>query len=299
MKSYKIIISLTVAVIAPLNLYAQTDANKFAIKAHAQIGLGDAMSMETTLMDMNGKTSSDNYGVDFGWRFLQKNRHSLEANIGVGYNLLSTDMTLPKLDYNYSAPAGADMDGEPYIRHYELENMTQKTQIGMVTIPLYLSYGFRCTDWLTLHADLGVRFGIKTSSKISKVAGESFSYGVYPQYDNLMIDADYMNDFGRREIGTANALTPEVSSFTASLLAGAGLEFKLYGPLSADLSVRYEKGFTNIYKPQGVAGGIFTAENAPLTYTVADGTAVRSLTDYLNSSKLSQLSLRISLIYRF
>ena len=237
--------------------------------------------------------------MDLGWRFWQKGQHSLEANIGLGYSSVSTRLSLPELNYSYAAPATADMDGEPYIRYTELTDMHQKCSVSLFTMPVYISYAIHCTSWLSIHADLGVRLGFKTSADLSDVSGKAYSYGVYPQYDNLNIDADYMNDFGRREITAERTTSPEASSMTASILAGIGAEFAIYGPLSADLSLRYDAGLSDIYKAGTDIYKSFNANTAPLTYTVNEGTKVKPLTDYLSSSKFSHLSLDISLIYRF
>ena len=45
--------------------------------------------------------------------------------------------------------------------------------------------------------------------------------------------------------------------------------------------------------------GNFDANNAPITYTVKDGQRIKCLTDYIQSSKFSELSLNISFMYRF
>ncbi len=292
------IFAIVFAVIAIFSAF-ESAAQKFAVKAHVNVGLGSALNLKSSLPDVSKKSYGNEYGVDFGYRFWEKNRNTLELNVGLGYSSVSTKLSLQNLDYNYSAPASADMDDETYIRYYELKNVCQKAQMNHFSIPVYLSYGYRCTDWLGIHADLGLRFGFKTSSKVSESTGESFSYGIYPQYDDLMIDAQYLNDFGSREIGSMTTVIPEGSSFSTSLLVGIGAEFKLYGPLSADLGVRYENGFTNLYKSKTATGGNFTSETAPLTYTVADGSQMKSLTDYLTTSKLSHLSIGISLICRF
>ncbi len=301
MKTYINDSKILATVIAMIALFSSSDlsAQKFAVNVHDYIGLGSPLNLKPTLDFDSKKSSGNEFGVDFGWRFWQKNNLSLQANIGLGYRNLSTDIALSKLDYSYSAPATADMDDETYIRYYELKDLKQKCKVNQLTIPVYLTYGYQCTDWLAVHADLGLKFGINAGSKVSGISGSSFSYGVYPQYDNLMIDAGYLNDFGEGNIAEAAAVNPEASSLCTSLLVGVGAEFKIYGPISADLSVRYENGFNDVFKSEPTNGNGFTSTNAPVTYTVADGTVAKPLTNYFKTSKLSQLALGISLNYRF
>lgn len=300
MKTLGKVIYTAVAMLAPICGMAQTTGEgKYSVKAYANIGMGDAMSVESALSALDASSSTSDFGIDFGWRFWQAGRHSLSANIGLGLNSVSAKFSLPQLNYSYAASSTADMDGESYLRHTELSNVRQKATVSRFILPVYASYNYKCVSWLSIHADLGLKLGFKTSSKLSDVSGNAYCYGVYPQYDNLMIDADYMNDFGTRELNGDNIAEPEVSAMTASLLVGAGVKFNIYGPLSADVSLLYDAGLSNLYKEQTEVGKTFTAETAPLTYTVKDGSQLKSLTDYLSSSKLSNVSLKLSLIYSF
>ena len=191
------------------------------------------------------------------------------------------------------------MDGETYARYYELSGIHQKLDMGRLTVPVYLSYVYRCNSRLRLHADLGVRLGFKVCSKVSEVSGEGYSYGIYPQYDDLMIDAGYMNDFGTKSYAKETAALPEANAFSCSVLAGVGAEFRIYGQLAADLSLRYLGGLTDQYKPGFSRTVGFDGNDSPVTYTVAGGERMKALSDYFTSSRLSQLRLSLSLIYRF
>lgn len=274
------------------------DNEKFAIKASGEIGLGNTVSTSSSVSSLSSKSTTENFGLEFGWTFWKKQNNRLELNVGVAYTPTSIKLDLASLDYNYSAPADADMDGNPYQRYYKLNNLHQKVSYGQLSIPLYLTYAYKCNNWFGVHADLGVRLGFKTSSKISEATGESYSYGVYPQYDNLLINASYLNSFGTTNLADALRENPLCNAFTASFLIGAGAEFRIYKNLAADLSFRFNPGITNIFKGN-YNGANFTNESALVNYTAASGQQLKSLSDYLNSSKLRQLSLRIALIYRF
>ena len=89
-----------IALSASLTGWAQsTDNNKFVVKAYANIGLGDAVKLNSNLPGISSSSSAYDYGVDFGWTFWQKQRHSLEANIGIAYSASSVKMNLKNLDY--------------------------------------------------------------------------------------------------------------------------------------------------------------------------------------------------------
>lgn len=293
-------ILMSMALLPALATSAQEAADtQFAIKATAEGGFGSALSTSSDLQGMTAKSSSADFSVEFGWTFWTQGQHSLEANIGLGYGHTSLTAGLPDLDYNYSAPAEADMDNVPYIRYYELSGLHQKISADRLTIPIYVNYRYQAHEIVAVHALLGFKPGFNVGSKATDTKGNVFSYGVYPQYDDLMIDASYMNEFGATTLNSSNALKPKASSATCSFIAGIGAEINIWGPISADITLRYEAGLTNTFKGTGVKETAFDATTAPVTYTVADGQKMRALSDYFTKSRLSRFGYGISLIYHF
>lgn len=273
------------------------NAQRFAVKPHADITLGKAVNYSTG-MEMNPEVSSNEFGVDFGYTFFNKSKNSLEANIGFGYRYLDTRLMAGDFGYSYSAPASADVDGNPYTRFCEISDLEQKINIGYLTLPVYLRYAYRCTDWMEVHALVGVRLGFKVSSSAGSQSGSVDSYGIFPEYDDLVIDAPYLDDFGKVNLADKRIGEPEANAVLASVMIGAGLDFRIYGPLWVNLGLRYDIGFSDVFA-KGTDFSKPTAENAPVTYTVAEGTRVRALSDYITGGKLSPLSLNIGISLRF
>ncbi len=301
MKNLKTIMLLTATVVAGYTTCAYcADNDKFALKAHANIGLGNAVDMSSSMTDIDKSSSSNSYGVDFGWTFWQKQNHSFELNLGVSYNTTSVELGLSALNYYYAAGADADMDGDRYTRCYEVSSLRLKSQLGRLEIPVYLSYGYRCNNWLKFHADLGLAFGFNLSSKICDTSGSGNSYGVYQKYDDLkFVNASYLNDFGPAEYSSTMVTEANTNSINIGLLTGIGAEFRVSHHIAIDLGIRYNIGFSDLYKSGFTKIDLFNEANAPITYKVANGQQIKSLTDYLTKSKLSNLGLNISLIYRF
>lgn len=297
----KIKFALIGLAVSALASSAQTVSNpKFAIKATADLGIGNAISLGYGLPEISGKSQAANeFGIDFSLKIWELGKNSIDANIGLGYSSLPLTLDVAKMDYHYDAPAEADMDNEPYIRYYELDGMHQKLSSKRIAIPLYLNYNYQVCKWVGVHAMLGYKFGINFSPKISESSGNAFCYGVYPQYDDLMIDASYMNEFGESSLNSADSDKPKLNGVTCGFLVGLGAEFRIWGPVSVDLSLRYEAGMDNVYKGSESDVWKLDAENAPVSYTVAGGQKVKPLSHYLTMSKLSRLSLAASLIYRF
>ncbi len=271
---------------------------KFAVKATFEKNLGQALSKGYAVDGMSSSASGWDFGVDFGWKVWEKERHSIEANIGLGLDIYSIKAGLSAMDYDYEAPAEADMDNETYIRYYNLEGVNQQLREQLLTVPLYARYSYILNKDFSLHALLGFKFGFNIGNKMLKSNASVFSYGVYPQYDDLMIDASYMNEFGAAEVGE-NTSKPDANGFSFGFLAGLGAEYRVYGPISIDLSARYEGALTNMFSPQKTSLQTFDATNAPVTYSVADGQRVIALPSYFKKSKISKFSIAFSVIYHF
>ncbi len=288
-------------ILAPaISAGAQNNAEeKFSVKATADITLVNMMSKKSALPEMSSKPSSFEFGADFGWTFWKREKNSLEANLGLGYERISWKASLPALNYHYNAPAAADMDNETYVRYYSLSEVNQKMVNGRLTLPVYLNYRYQINERFSIHALAGVKMGFSVSSKVGNASGKAFSYGIYPQYDDLMIDASYLNEFGESVLNKEAALKPKATPVTASLMVGAGAEVRIWGPLAANLTIKYEGGLSNEYKSAYSNLSSFEASNVPVKYTVAEGQTMTPLTAYMKSTKLSRLSCAISLVCRF
>ena len=274
-------------------------AQRFSLKPHASIGLNKPLNIESELPLTGDKASSNEYGVDFGYAFWQKGGNSLGINVGVNYRQASLKMTATDLSYHYQAPPVADVDGNTYIRYYEVKGMEQKINAGFIEIPVYLDYSYRITDWLGVYADAGVAFGFKCNASMKSVTGNIDTYGVYPEYEDIIIDDPYLNGFGQSSLTDAQKGNVYAKSFMASLKVGAGLEARIYGPLWFDVGVGYNYSFTNMFDKMMSADGKFNAQNAPVTYTVAEGETVAPITGYFTNSRLSGLSLNLGFSIKF
>lgn len=273
--------------------------NKFIIKAYADVGFGNAINVKSAIPLASHKVSANNFGVDFGFNMWQNEKNSLNINAGVGYNMLNLKLNTSNLSFSYDAPAAADMDGNTYVRYYDLNTMNQEIKTAQITVPVYLGYTYNITHWLGIYVNIGTTLGFKSSSNFHSVTGDGYTYGIYPQYGDLKIEESYINGFGNMNLSSAGKKPVEVSGFTASLLTGIGLEGRISGPLWVFAGVKYNLGFTNIFKSSYNAGENFTDLNAPISYTVSEGEMVNPLTGYLTGSKLSMFSLNVGLSLKF
>lgn len=271
----------------------------FSVKPYGELNLGNSFTYESSSFSGFDISSTKNrFGLDFGYAFLKKKGYTLEINAGIAYSKLSNSIYRDSFEYSYWAPPAADVDLESYDRYYRVYYLDQKINVGYVSVPVYLSSGYKFGRWIGLHLELGVNLDFSISKKMSEVRGLAYSYGIYPQFDNLLIDAPYMNDFGETDLSNAEYGEPSVNSLYASFFAGLGIEFYIYGPLSLDISARYNLGLTNIYQDLD-PDYYMDYSQVPVSYWDGKGQIVAPFTNYMNSSKLNQLSLRVGLNFRF
>lgn len=289
-------ISIACGLFAP-----QATAQRFALKAYDEITLNKSMTFSTTLPEVHHSSNSNSFGLDFGYTFWKKSGNALEANIGLGYSTASASFDIAELSYNYAAPASADEDGNPYQRYTQLSDLRQKISFGYLNIPIYLQYEYKFVKWLGVYANVGVNLSFRIANSTSSISGTAKTYGVYKEYDQLVIKADYLNDFGLRYLDEASKGKADVNGFSASLKCGAGLEFYVAQPVSFVVGVSYNHGFTDVFKGRYNISTPeeFNSETAPVTYTVTGGQQVKALSDYVTKSRPNPLSLHLGVNVRF
>lgn len=275
---------------------------RWRVMPHYDLSLGNPFSVDYRGASLGTSMSATDFGVDLAYMFPSKSRFKVGVALGLGYSTGKVDLSLDNMSYSYDAPADADIDGDTYVRHYTVNGLWQSATLNYLTVPLYVDMEFRVVRRVALFLDLGVKAYINAGSKISGTEGEATSYGVYPQYDNLVIDDPNMNEFGAVSLSTAANGENPFQSFTADVFANFGIRVKIAGPLSAQVAVGYSMGLMKNVKGEselGLTTGQTSAFTAPVTYTVAGGTAVRDLTAYTNGIKRQGLKLSVGLIYSF
>lgn len=290
-KSYVGRLALTIALAGGASLIQAGAQPPFSLKPHVEIGLGNAACFGSNSFD--AKNTSNEYGVDFGYTFYNKGNISWGANIGLGISTNSIRFNTPATEYSYQAGAEADMDGDPYIRHCRVTALEEKVGTTNLTIPLYADFRYRFSDRVSLYAPAGFKFSFKTSAKVKSLSGGIDSWGVYPQYDNLLMADEWLNEFGPRELTADNARKPSAKGFGAGILVGVGAEIWLTGPMSLNLGFGYEAGLTGMFSRSAADMA------APVTYTVADGLQVADMAGGADKCRLSRFALSAGLTFRF
>lgn len=283
-------------------------ARRMMIKAHYDMGLGKAFAFNENSSEVDSKASSNSFGVDFGYFFPSKSICKVGLFAGIGMTQTKMDMSYSNNDYSFRT--NQDIDGDEYIRHYTNLSMTQEIKMTDVNIPVYLDFNFRTSQYLTVYFDLGVRANLNLSNNMDASAKVDYVYGVYPKYDDLLLNGNWgYNGFGKVQLSNvdlSNNDIADISKFTADAFGGAGI--RIFIPkttLAVDLGANYTFGFMDVVKASSDPlnlKGTGTYNNA-LIYNTMSGSSstehVRSLTEAVNGISRQGLKLCIGLAYKF
>lgn len=275
---------------------------RWRVRPYADIALGGAWKVDAP-DGMNASNSGMSMGVDVGYVLPSRGKVKVGIFSGLGFATGKIDLDVASLSYSYQAGPEADMDGDSYIRHYELTDMQQSIKLSHFTLPVYADIEFRASRRFSIFAQAGIKAYFNAGSKIDRYSGSVYSYGVYPQYDDLRLDESWLNGFGNSEIASDKVNDEGLfKGFSADLLLGIGARIKIYGPLSLDLGLSYMNPLIDRMDNKEFAplpSGSTSAGQAPVTYTVAGGTvSTKPLSSYCDI-KSNPLRLKAGLTFRF
>lgn len=275
---------------------------RFRLRPHFDFGIGKAFLRDGDEAFTDSKSTGYSFGVDLGVGLSSRRSFSLGLYTGIGLSLSTMDFSYQNNDYSFNT--NADVDGENYVRHYKDLNLSQKMKMTEINFPLYLDFDFKIVNSLSLYLDLGARFDLDMGHKVDATEGSAEAYGVYTQYDNLILDSHWpYNGFGNHQYGNTNLVNADlinVNSFTVCGMGGIGLRYSLSEiPLSFELGTNYVMGLMNLIETTSISA---LGNSTPIVFNTISGTSstehVRNLTEMLKSMKRQQFRVNIGVIYK-
>lgn len=276
---------------------------RWRVRPYFDMNLGGAYKIDAPT-GMNTSNSGMDFGVDFGYNIPMKGKLKIGIFTGIGMSTGKIDFDVASLSYNYNATGAADMDGDDYTRYYELSDIRESIKMSHLMVPIYVDFEYKASNRVSAFAQLGLKAYLNSGSKIDSYSAKvDKCYGIYGKYDNLLIDATWLNSFGPATIGVDDIRMEEpFKSFSADLLLGVGARVKLVGPLSLDLGLMFQNPIIDRMESTDLTqlpSGSTTEANAPVTYTVAGGQVSKMpLSSYCNI-KSNPLKLKIGLTLKF
>ena len=258
------------------------------------------------------KSIHHEFGLDLGYMIPTNGLFQMGFYAGVGFASASAVLGMDTIHYHYQAESEADIDDDSYIRHYTIEGASQKLSMKDLTIPIYLDFNFHLHKIVSLYLDLGIKNYINLSANLSDLTGTYSSWGVYPQYSNLILDhTTGLNQFAAP--GTAlpsqtTSSTMDINGYSMDLLTALGVRIKLkdkqFFPLYFDFSVGYQHSLLAPYN-NAIAHtisdrqGNVSAQEALSTYTVESGESVMPLSAFVSDLKRKMVTLNFGITYKF
>lgn len=284
---------------------------RWRVRPKAEFNIGDIYTLGGDYAsDLLKSQSMFEYGLDLGYALVRKPKFKLSLFTGVSFVNSNMEFEQDEVGYRYyyNAPSAADYDGDTYERHYEVKNMKATMEMTQIAVPLYLDFDFQFTRRFSAFLQMGVKAFVSTSCSVKEFSADVRTYGVYPQYDNLVMENFKPNEFTAHTVSVDNQ-DIETESMIMDAFGGAGFRLRLFGGLYLDAAVNYQMSLTPVATAEeslnlgylGDAGeGSYINENkALITYTCAGGEEVKPFTDLFDEIKRGGLKVSVGLLLKF
>ena len=275
------------------------------LQAHGELSLGGFYKTEGDVGDLDLKSSATNFGIDLGYVFPSKSNVKFGIFSGIGFSQSKIDLSMDELNYSYEAFGNADIDGDSYVRYYELSDIKSSISTTDLVVPVALDLDINVSQSISIYAQIGLKGYLNMSKKFSDISVNSYSYGIYPQYSNLRLDENWgYNDFGSG-VFSENSMrkdNPEVNGFTFDLFGGLGCRVKLTGPLYLNIGANFQSGLNNYIENTSkinVSSSSLSEHNALITYTNSGGSVLRDLSEAYESYKRQSININVGLMIKF
>lgn len=269
--------------------------------------------------------SGTEIGAEIGHTFKSSRKTKVGIYTGVGLSNYTMVSDMPEMSYCYKASANEDIDGDVYYRYYSIRNLKYTSSVVDVKVPLYFDLDFRLSDIVHMYLDAGVEAYFNSKQNVEDLSAEYSTYGIYPDYHNLRIDAatlaemgTSMNGFlenGKLSVADIEDQSIGLATFTLDAVAGLGLRFYLarsvnvLKDMALGIGVNYHYGLINyrdgkktldVNLENPSASNTSPRDNVPVNYSVSAGEKIVNVSHYISDlSRSGVLSGKISITYRF
>ncbi len=275
---------------------------RLRLKPRFNFSLGKYYSANLYDNELDVSSFGMEYGLDFGYVLPSLKDIKVGIYTGVAYSISNAEVTASDLSFSYGAGENADVDADSYVRHYEFSKIEQKLSTKSIVMPAYFDLEYLVNKHFTLYAQAGAKIYFNMQGTLSDSRAEVRVYGVYPQYDNLFVDAEYLNGFGEKSFGQDDFVeqTSKINKFNYDLFGSLGFKVSLYKDILLDLNASYQAGLGKVFSrqiPTRYQQGHLFYGILPAEYTVDGGEVLRNPMESIDL-KRRFWSLNIGLIFK-
>ena len=285
---------------------------RWRLKPHVDFLMGDAFNIETVNDNaIQASSSSFGWGIDVGYVYPTEKKVKWGLFFGIGFQKSEYSLNIPNIAYSYNAESHADIDGDRYIRYYSMANTKYRTELNEIYIPFYWDMDCRLNNRFSIYANFGLKAYASYAKEKVNFETNYTTYGVYPQYGNLLINAETfgpdnsINGFvDNVHLVRENVNDDILSDYTLDGFIGLGLRSRIYKDWYLDLGAYYQ---TNLYENYNCTDDVAVLQNAstltvrkvPMSYTTYEGEHVENISSYISSMRRSAFCLNVGVMWKF
>lgn len=271
---------------------------RWRIKPYVEIPVGEIFKYKgNNSSKFNIETSSIDFGINVGYSVFTKPKFKLSIFSGIGLVSCSANFKYDgKCQYSYKSKG--DIDGDTYTRYYEISNLKAKQNNKQLYIPLSLDFDFQFYNKFSLYLQAGAKACYLYKNNFTDIHADIYSYGIYPQYDNLRIDDLPSLGFG---YSTIDVTSQDIDTKTITICPYTGLGFRLniYKSLFLDSNVSYQM-WNSVYKNDRVISLYNPVEhNSLISYNNSNGNEVKNFANLFENISLGGIKINIGLLFKF
>lgn len=266
-------------------------------KVHAALSLGSAFKLSTPVNFSTSTSSAFETGVDIGYAIPVG--RSLSIGIYTGIALSSSKLTLEAANMSYSYLT-TDSEGRSYRRNYQLDKVSESVEFSDMVVPFYLSFEHKLARNLSLGWNLGGKFYLNNSVKVTPY---HITGSVTGDYNGQIVTDAAENALGVIDRDYDRFLYPETycNSTSMSLLGGLSVNYNI---LKQNMFVyarfSYEMGIGAVHESDEAL--YFSEGNSiyPLVYSgrLGEDVATRSFMGCVSFTRQA-MWLELGLMFKF
>ena len=281
-------------------------SRKWRIKAHYDMGLGNALSVANESFYSSVSSKSSAFGLDAGYVFPSRKKIKIGVFMGLGITSSSIDLSCQPGTYSFTTDQ--DIDGDTYERIYENVSFSQKTKFSEFSIPIYADFDWRFSRLVSFYVDLGLKLNINISTSVDEFLGKAENvHGIYHDYDDLLLDYRWGYNGFTQELNLTQASLcggehMTIKKFAPDLLLGAGFRLNIpRTPLALDLGLGYQMGLGDLISvPENADAGSYSSKLLYNQSAAENSTEhVHDLIESAGSVSRKVLRFNIGLIFKF
>ena len=275
---------------------------KYHIRPYFEFSTGQYYTMET----MNGQilNSSKDWelGIDFGRVIFSRPKLKSVLFVGIGYSKSVMNLALPSLSYQLHAGPEADIDGESYLRYYDISDIKGTVNVHDLVAPLYFDIDTKLVRYVSLYFNLGVKLYTRLKTRDTQLSANYSTKGYYEQYKIMFDETSGINGFTNgSSFESSSTLTTTFKNKLFSLdgMGQVGLRFRLSQSIFMNAGITYQQSIIKPFNKDQSNTPSYTDESNPLlSYTIYGGEYGRGITDGIISSGRKNLKLSFGLTFK-